>query len=239
VGVERVSASVRRNPEILLLRNPLRTVAIAVAVLTTGVVLMASTVVATRVGLPSASADPCPPIEVVFARGTGEPPGIGPVGQSFVDSLRGQVGGRTVGVYAVNYPASYDFLAAADGANDASGHIQYTVANCPDTRLVLGGYSQGAAVMDVITAVPFPALGFNSPMPADVADHVAAVVVFGNPSARVGAPLTMSPLYGAKSIDLCNAGDPICTNGNSIAAHTNYETVGSTSQAAGFAAGLL
>ena len=78
------------------------------------------------------------------------------VGGAFVDALRGKVGGRSVGAYAVNYPASFDFLAAADGANDASAHIQYMVDNCPNTRLVLGGYSQGAAVIDVISAVPVP-----------------------------------------------------------------------------------
>ena len=117
-------------------------------------------------GTPSAhAAADCPPIEVVFARGTDEPPGLGRVGSAFVDSLRSQVGGRSVGTYAVNYPATFDFLAAANGANDASAHIQYMVANCPNTRLVLGGYSQGAAVIDVIAAVPFPAIGFNQPMP--------------------------------------------------------------------------
>ena len=114
---------------------------------------------------PAAHADGCPDIEVVFARGTDEPPGIGRVGQAFVDALRNRVGNRSVGVYAVNYPASFDFLAAADGANDASGHVQWMMDNCPNTRLVLGGYSQGAAVIDVIAAVPFPAIGFTAPLP--------------------------------------------------------------------------
>ena len=36
----------------------------------------------------------CPDVHVVFARGTGEPAGIGRVGQAFVDTLRGQVPGR-------------------------------------------------------------------------------------------------------------------------------------------------
>ena len=210
----------------------------AAIVLAAGVMLIAPAIAPTRIPVPSANAA-CSDIEVVFARGTGEPVGIGRVGESFVSSLRNQVGGRSVGVYAVNYPATYDFLAAADGANDASAHIQGTVANCPDTRIVLGGYSQGAAVIDVITAVPFPAIGFNSPMPAEVADHVAAVAVFGNPSAKLGAPLTLSPLYGFKAIDLCNVGDPVCSAGNNIDTHKNYGPAGFTSQAAGFAAGRL
>jgi cutinase len=189
--------------------------------------------------LATASADDCPDIEVVFARGTNDAPGLGNVGGAFVDSLRGKVGGRSVGVYAVNYPASFDFLAAAGGANDASGHIQYMVNTCPNTRLVLGGYSQGAAVIDVISAVPMPVIGFDNPLPPNVPDHVAAIAVFGNPSAKLGLPLTASPIWGGRSIDLCNGDDPICqTDGETIAAHKAYAG-GPTNQAANFAAGLL
>lgn len=237
--IDLVSRLARRDLGTLSWRSARWVASGAAIVLAVGVISIAPTIVPTRIGgIPSANAA-CSDIEVVFARGTGEPPGIGRVGQSFVDSLRNQVGGKSVGVYAVNYPATYDFLAAADGANDASAHIQGTVADCPDTRIVLGGYSQGAAVIDVITAVPFPAIGFNMPMPAEVADHVAAVAVFGNPSAKVGAPLTLSPLYGSKAIDLCTAGDPVCSDGNNMAAHSNYVSAGLTSQAATFAAGRL
>ena len=189
-------------------------------------------------GLSSAQAAGCPDIEVVFARGTDEPPGIGRVGQAFVDSLRGQVGGRAVVVYAVSYPATFDFLAAGGGANNASGHIQYMVNNCPNTRLVLGGYSQGAAVIDVIAAVPFPAIGFDAPLPPNVPQHVAAIAVFGNPSAKVGLPLTVSPVWGAVTIDLCEPGDPVCSNGDNFEAHKWY-VPGMTSQAAAFVAGRL
>lgn len=200
---------------------------------------MAGTALVNPAVLPTAGADGCNDIQVVFARGTDEPPGIGRVGQSFVDSLRGKIGNRSMGVYAVNYPASYDFLAAADGANDASAFIQNVINTCPDTRLVLGGYSQGAAIIDVITSVPFPAVGFDNPLPANAPNHVAALAVFGNPTARVGLPLTSSPVYGGKAIDLCNAGDPICSNGNSVPAHRSYGPDGTASQAAAFVAGLL
>ena len=61
------------------------------------------------IAAPVAGAAPCPDVEIVFARGTTEPPGVGGIGQAFVDSLRSQLGGRSVGVYAVNYPASNDF----------------------------------------------------------------------------------------------------------------------------------
>jgi len=186
-----------------------------------------------------ASADDCPDIEVVFARGTNDSPGLGNVGGAFVGALRGKVGGRSVGAYAVNYPASFDFLAAAGGANDASAHIQYMVDNCPNTRLVLGGYSQGAAVIDVISAVPVPAVGFNNPLPPNAPDHVAAIAVFGNPSAKLGLPLTVSPVWGGRAIDLCNANDAVCqTDGENMAAHRAYAG-GPTNQAADFVAGLV
>ena len=200
--------------------------------------------------IPSASAAPCPDIEVVFARATTEPPGIGGVGQEFVDALRPQVGGRSVAVYAVNYPASEDFAASASaGANDAGAHVKSTAAGCPNTRIVLGGYSQGALVIDLITAVPLSVAGLTpAPMPPQVADHVAAVAVFGNPSDRyVGMPLTaVSPAYGPKTIDLCAPGDPICSPGGDLsppshdqmfsAAHLSYPHSGMPGQAAAFAA---
>lgn len=191
-------------------------------------------------GTPNASAQGCSDVEVVFARGTAEPEGLGREGQAFIDSLKGDVKGKSVTAYAVNYPASYDFMKATDGANDASAHVQATAAACPDTKIVLGGYSQGAAVIDFITAAPGSVFGFTNLMPPAVADHVAAVAVFGNPSAKFGHPLTaLSPLYGPKTIDLCNGADPVCSPGDDRPAHSQYVESGLVSQAASFAADQL
>jgi cutinase len=200
-----------------------------------------------------ASAAPCPDVEVTFARATTEPPGVGVVGQQFIDALRSQVGGRSVGVYAVNYPASEDFVPSVNaGTSDASAHVQSTIANCPNTKLVLGGYSQGAMVIDQITIAQFPIAGFvPMTLSADQADHVAALALFGNPAARyLGAPVsTASPWYGAKAIDLCAPGDPICTPGGPLAlpthdeefsaAHLSYPNSGMPAQAAAFVASHL
>jgi cutinase len=184
---------------------------------------------------PVASAS-CPDVEVVFARGTGESPGVGSVGNAFVSSLRSQLPAKSVGTYGVSYPASYNFLAATTGANDASGHLQDMANTCPATKLVLGGYSQGAAVVDIVTAAPVGGVGFTRPLPPDVADHVAAVAVFGNPSDHLGGALTsVSPQYTDKTIDLCTGGDPVCSNGNTWSAHTGYVPT-MTNQAARFVA---
>ena len=182
----------------------------------------------------------CPDIQVVFARGTGEPPGPGRVGQAFMDSLRALVNAKSVALYAVDYPATYDFLRAVDGANDARQFVEDMVASCPQSKVVLGGYSQGAAVVDLITVPGKATFGFGDPLPNDIADHVAAVAVFGNPSNRIGGPLTaLSPLFGFKAIDLCNGADPVCSPGNDAAAHRVYVESGLASQAAQFVAHRL
>ena len=185
-------------------------------------------------------AESCPDVQVVFARGTNEPAGPGRVGQAFVDSLRSLVGGKSVALYAVDYPASYDFFRAVDGANDARHFVEGVVSSCPQTMVILGGYSQGAAVIDLITVAGQATFGYGDPLPVEIADHVAAVAVFGNPTNRVGGPLTaLSPLFGYKAIDLCNGADPVCSPGNDAAAHRVYVESGMATQAAQFAAGRL
>lgn len=194
--------------------------------------------------MPSAAAASCPDIEVVFARGTGGS-GFGNAGTAFVDSLRSKVGGRTVDTYSVNYPASFDFQKSAPlGAADATAHVQWMADNCPATRLVLGGISQGAGVIDLITVDrPGPIGKYNpTPMPPALADHVAAVAVFGNPLRNIpgGGPLNeLSAAYGAKTIDLCAPDDLFCSSGMNLAAHFSYGENGMTDQAADFAAAHL
>ncbi len=184
--------------------------------------------------VPRASAS-CPNVDVVFARGTDEPPGVGKVGGAFVGSLREQTR-KSVGAYGVNYPADKNFLAAADGANDASTHIQQMAVNCPATEVVLGGYSQGAAVIDIVTAAPVGGLGFRRPLPAAAADHVTAVALFGNPTGRGGGLMgALTPNFEGKTIDLCNPGDPICSGGMQWSSHLSY-VPGLTNKAATFVA---
>lgn len=214
-------------------------------------VLTSAAVVLAPAALPVASAEPCPDVEVVFARGTFEPPGVGGIGQAFVDELRAQpqLGGKSVDVYAVNYPASLNFPAAADGVIDASNRVEDMAGRCPNTKIVLGGYSQGAAVAGYVTAdkIPegyIPPNGINGPMPTEVAKHVAAVALFGKPSNgflnsidRTAPPITVGGLYVPKTIDQCIPDDPVCspTGGNS-GAHGAYADNGMTAQAAAFAA---
>ena len=223
---------------------------LGVAILTTSAMLSAP--------IPSASAQPCPDVDVVFARGTSEPPGVGGVGQAFVDAVRSQVGGRSVSVYPVNYPASSDFASGIqfaatviEGIRDAGAHVQDMAAKCPNTRIVLSGFSQGAVVAGFVTsaAIPegVPVAAVPAPMAPEVANHVAAVALFGKPSDQfmrdVGAPpIVIGPLYVPKTMDLCASDDTICNGappGAPNIAHALYPVNGMVNQAAAFAVSRL
>ncbi|HUH69565.1 MAG TPA: cutinase family protein [Mycobacterium sp.] len=202
---------------------------------------------------PSASAQPCPDVQVVFARGTGEPPGVGPTGQVFVDTLRPRVGAKSFDVYPVNYPASDQWATGLDGIRDAGAHVVSMAKDCPQTKMVLSGYSQGAAVMGFVTSAAVPdgvpdgvdPAAVPKPMDPEVANHVASVVLFGMPNGRAmdflgQPPVVIGPLYQAKTIKVCAPEDPVCSDGMNFAAHDTYTEDGSmVDQGAAFAASHL
>lgn len=200
------------------------------------------TVIAPLSPAPQANADGCPDVELVFARGTGEPPGPGRVGQALAATLTPMLGGRSLAVYGVNYPASVNFLTTSAGAADTENHLAAVATACPATRFVLGGFSQGAAVMSMLAGVaPLGTLvgnlGSAPPMPPEAADQIAAVAVFGNPANRFGTPLSTTGLFAAQAIDLCSPGDPICfPGGRDRSAHNGYEFPPYVTDAAAFVA---
>ena len=216
--------------------------------------------------VPYAAAQPppppaCPDVQVVFARGTGEQVGVGGVGQSFVDALRAQAAPRSVDVYPVNYLASGDFnnriefaRTVVDGIRDAANKVQSTAAVCPDTDIVLSGFSQGAAVAGFVTSAEIPQEVpaeyrefIPEPLPTELSEHVAAVVLFGQPSGEflrsVGAPpIVIGPSYADKTLSLCAEGDTICKGapaGGPSFAHATYGFNGMTDEGAAYAVARL
>jgi cutinase len=198
---------------------------------------------------PSAQAEACPDVEVVFARGTHEMPGVGPMGDAFVNALRPRIGTKSLAVYPVDYPASSEWATGAQGVRDGAAHVLTMANTCPATRLVLGGYSQGAAVAGFMTSAAIPP-GIDpatvpEPFSESVADHVAAVVLFGLPNIRamnfLGEPqVVIGPLFAAKTRELCAAGDPVCSDGLDFAVHNPRTYDGDLSnQGAAFAADRL
>ncbi|WP_396820576.1 cutinase family protein [Mycobacterium simulans] len=233
-------ASLPLKPLVVGLRVGVAAVAIAATLAVADMVLPPTALRAT----PSAAAANCSQVEVVFARGRFESPGPGVLGNAFINALSSKIGGKSMGTYAVKYPADSEVDV---GANDMSRHVQYMVNTCPDTRLVLGGYSLGAAVTDIVLAVPMSAFGFDSPLPDGIDQHIAAVALFGNGSQWVGPITNFNPLYNDRTIELCHGADPVCNPADPNTWKENwpqhlanaYVQAGMANQAADFVASKL
>jgi hypothetical protein len=78
-----------------------------------------------------------------------------------------------------------------------------------------------------------------------VADHLAAVALFGKPSTRfmnaINDPdVVVGPNYAAKAVDLCVDNDLVCDpHGRSFSAHNQYAELGLADQGATFVAQRL
>ena len=112
----------------------------------------------------------CKPITVIFARGTFELGNVGAiVGPPFFFHLDELIGAENIAVQGVDYPASVGgYLIGGDpeGAQKTADLLNQAASNCPDTQIVLSGYSQGAMEAH---------LG-EAKVSAEVAAHIAAVV---------------------------------------------------------------
>ncbi|WP_099021787.1 cutinase family protein [Mycolicibacterium palauense] len=209
--------------------------------LAAGLVAALAAVLAVALPATAAAAD-CPATELIFARGRLEPAGAGQIGNALASALRAK--GENVSLYAVDYPANTEVDL---GANDMSQRVQQTMANCPDTRIVLGGYSLGAAVTDVVLAVPLSFFTFKKPLPPNASDHIAAVALFGNGIQWVGPISAFNPVYRDRTIELCHGDDPICnpTDPENWESYwpdhlaPAYISAGMVNQAADFVAGRL
>ncbi|GAB10595.1 hypothetical protein GOARA_061_00340 [Gordonia araii NBRC 100433] len=207
---------------------------------------------------PAASAAPCPDIHVLWARGTAEPGApVGYTGLAFVEALRAQTRGKSMRVSGVRYAASDNFRnrgefahSVNNGVKSAQRDIKRIAATCPRTRIVFGGFSQGAVVagyalvdkLQIPRAYRAYAHYAPSPLPKNITRNIAAVVLFGAPSARfirdVGAPpITIAPRFRPKLAKYCEPGDTICNGapvGSPSIQHAYYLFNGMTVSAASF-----
>ncbi|KAF5357980.1 hypothetical protein D9756_001208 [Leucocoprinus leucothites] len=155
---------------------------------------------------PMQSRQACADVTVVFARGTGETAPIGTiVGPPFEAALQRSIGGRSLNFIGVNYAATVGgFLQGGDpaGARTMAADVTSAANSCPDTEIVMSGYSQGAQLVHL-------AAGQIS---SAVQNRVAAVVVFGDPDNGDGFPGVLN----GRSITFCADGDNICDGGDII-----------------------
>nr|CCA19448.1 predicted protein putative [Albugo laibachii Nc14] len=163
----------------------------------------------------------CPAVALYFARGTFERRGLGQVGVALRDELRRRR--ANIEVFPIDYPAKLVnplfHISVQQGARNAAVQIRDMVKKCPDVKLVLAGYSQGAAVIHEIEL-------------DDLASSIIAIIVFGDPY-RLSLPPKW-PIGASRGVicKICRSGDPICLNGLNPKSHLDYEL--DTPEAANF-----
>ncbi|WP_433038378.1 cutinase family protein [Actinomycetospora sp. CA-053990] len=182
----------------------------------------------------------CAPVEIAFARGTSQPPGLGRIGDAFARAVVAAMPPGTVRARGVEYPAAGD-QDVGSGVVDVVEHTRAVVAACPGTVFVLGGYSQGAVLISAALGLPAGDRSRGLPvLDAAVVARTAAVVVFGNPLGSRGTTLETAPsAVRDRALDLCTTGDAICgRRGPLLGTHRSYDE-GATDRAAAFAVGHL
>ncbi|MFI6365364.1 cutinase family protein [Nocardia sp. NPDC050630] len=164
----------------------------------------------------------CAAVDVVVARGTGEPGWLGSVvGDPLYDTLL-QALPVSSSAYRVDYPADLlDPTSLSRGTQEMTDHVIGQSHMCPDQQFILVGYSQGAAVVHgvvgtgIVTALP----GIYV-LPGDLEWKVSAVLLFGDPLRLIGWGVPGN--YAWKTAGYCTAGDPICGGGIDPNQHGNY-----------------
>lgn len=200
-----------------------------------GVAGAAALIVAPLTFAAQAPGSACPDVEVIGARGTTERPGLGVILTPLAQRITGDLA-QTVRTTAVDYPASFNYLASVrQGVDALAGNVADTAAACENTRFVLMGYSQGANVVG--DALAGSRTGGAPAIGAEQADRVAAVLLFGDPTFTGGEDFnagdgTRDGIFarGAGDLDafadrtrsFCNRNDRFCQGGTSLAAHLDY-----------------
>jgi cutinase len=164
---------------------------------------------------------PCTDVELVVARGTGEPGTLGViVGDPLLRATRAAIAPRTVAGHPVDYPASAAANSAITGNRALVEHLTRRAAACANTAFVLVGYSQGSSVVNMSLGVDSRGRQITV-IPATLEPRVKAIVQFGNPLTGQGGQVP--PQYRDRVLDICATGDPVCDRGGgNIGAHLTY-----------------
>ncbi|KAJ4007796.1 hypothetical protein NW766_009601 [Fusarium irregulare] len=189
----------------------------------------------------------CPEIHIFGARETSVAPGLGSAGK-LIDMIVADHAGATS--EAIDYPAcggqascgNVEYGASAkQGTEAVTKAVNALSERCPDTKIVMIGYSQGGQIMDNnICGGPDNGASISDssvPLSASAVNQVKAVVMLGNPRYINGLA------YGVGTCDAggfdarpegftcpnadkvkiyCDAEDPFCCNGNDSAHHQQY-----------------
>ncbi|KAF5383067.1 hypothetical protein D9615_004827 [Tricholomella constricta] len=175
-----------------------------------------------------APATGCADVHVITARGSNEQPGEGIIGAVVDGVVTGS--SQTVSREAVVYPATLtNYLnSEAQGVTAMKLRLADKTSSCPNTKIVLTGYSQGAHITgDVLSAG------------ASGTANVVAAILMGDPghvhgeSFQKGTANNLDGLFprpsgalegfAAQLNSFCDIGDPFCAGGFSLPVHLATE----------------
>ncbi|ROT41145.1 alpha/beta-hydrolase [Sodiomyces alkalinus F11] len=183
-------------------------------------------------------------VHVITARGSNEPLGagrLGPVASDLIAAIPNST------VQALNYPATFfDYATSvAAGILELRDALESYSRTCPQGKVVMMGYSQGAQViLDTLCgAQPYdrPVVQFNesAPLNSTIVEHnVLAVILYGDPTHAAEAPwnygnsttnglfprdnITACASYAPKIRSWCDEGDFFCALGDDGEIHGSY-----------------
>lgn len=217
--------------------------------------LLLGTLLVTVPTAPAATAAPadCPPVVLYAVPGTNETSEAADPARSvgllarLTDPLAARWG-DALSVRYVPYPATFDrpfyLLSASRGAERLARDAGDLAARCPETTIMLVGFSQGG---DVVSDVVHRAANATIGLPAA---RIAGAVMLGSPRRDPEAPnLLDTPgrgvlgprptrelaVYDGRVYEVCAPGDPICATENldvrtfregwASGAHRSYPTI--------------
>ncbi|KAK8087877.1 hypothetical protein PG997_002838 [Apiospora hydei] len=184
----------------------------------------------------------CPNIFVFGARETTAPKGFGTAG-GLVQQVQSAFPGTQT--QAIDYPAcggqqscggvQYD-QSASQGTTAVLNAVNSLNQRCPNTQIVLVGYSQGGQIMDNALCG-----GQGQTLTGTALSAVKAAIFMGDPHNQNGLPYNVGTCkaggfaarpqgfqcapYDTKLIQsYCDAADPFCCNGNDSNTHNQYVT---------------
>jgi hypothetical protein len=218
----------------------------------------------------------CPDVHWFGAAGSGERTasdiaangGMGEIVYQSYQALQQQLAaeGRTITAEAVNYPAKdvppdagvgdwLDYMGSVDAGTNALG-AQYAAftAQCPTTKVVLAGYSQGAMAVhrNLVNIGADPNLAAalliadGDRHPDDTTVNIGSASP--DPEKTGGAaqdwpilahaPALLPANIGVRTISVCDAGDAVCdydpdaeeVSPTAVAIHTSYSTADADGQ---------
>lgn len=126
----------------------------------------------------------CTPIHIIVARASGEAAGQGILSSLSTRIIDANPSGDTT-VEAVDYPATLlNYVSSSSNGTEATKkQLEAYVDACPDAKIVLLGYSQGAHVVgDAICGGGGGALGnYTAAVASSYSDKVVAMIQMGDP----------------------------------------------------------